>query len=93
MDTEAQRLELLWALGGGTVAAQNGSMVGVLDNEFAEAADTETTVPVMSCTTLDVKRLEIRKGSKVTYAGTVYAVRRHEPDGSGMSRLLLETIK
>lgn len=90
MDSESDRRALLSALGGQDAITDRGLVLGILDNESSEALDIEGTVPVFTCQTCDVERYQLRKGALLNYAGMAYRVRRHEPDGTGMSRLILE---
>ncbi len=76
--------------GGLTANADLGDVRGIFDHEFLNEADTETRVPVFTCATADVISRELRKGSQLVISNETYKVRRHEPDGTGMSRLILE---
>jgi len=92
METEADRRASLEALGGQCYPTAAGPLLAIFDSEFLETADSETRVPVLMCTTADVSKLSMTaKGAQVTVAGKAYRVRRHEPDGTGMSVLVLES--
>lgn len=90
METDADRRASLEALGGKHYPTAAGDLLAIFDNEYLEGVGTESRLPVLTCTTTDAERLSVvRKGSQVTIDGTVYRVDRHEPDGTGMSRLIL----
>jgi len=92
MESEADRRALLEALGGICYPTAAGQLLAVFDSEYMEAVDTETRSQVLTCTTEDVTRLEmVRKGASIQIGDKAYRVRRHEPDGAGMSRLFLES--
>jgi hypothetical protein len=93
MDTDADRLELIVALGGVRVLAPTGDFMAVFDHQYLSdgvGLEVETRTPALTCRSADVERLRLRKGTAVTVADDVYKVRRHEPDGTGISTLVLE---
>lgn len=92
LDSDADLLALIRDSGGVECKVNRGSLQAIFDNEFVES-ETEPGVegrqPVLACRTSDVTNLEIRKGTHVTIGTDYYRVQRHEPDGTGMSRLVL----
>ena len=90
MDTEHDRLSLIFALGGVYVLAGDGQFIAAFDREYAESIDIEGRVPLLHCRSSDVERLSLKKGVLVTVGDESFRVKRHEPDGTGMSRLILE---
>lgn len=91
MDSEADRRAAISALGGMVYTTAVGPLLAIFDNDFAEALGTETRSPGLTCTTEDAARvLADRKGTTVDVNGKTYRIRRHEPDGTGMSRIPLE---
>lgn len=91
MDSEADRRVSIAALGGKEYMTAVGPLLAIFDNDFAESLGTESRAPVLTCTTEDAARvLADRKGTTVDVNGKVYRIRRHEPDGTGMSRIPLE---
>lgn len=91
MESEADRRAMLIGLGGKCYPTAAGSLLAIFDNEFLDAGGTETRMPVFTCTTEDAAQVTAdRKGTAVTVDGRVYKIRRHEPDGTGMSRIPLE---
>lgn len=92
IESDADRLEMIRAVGGVECKVNKGAFQAIFDNEFVESEaepGVEGRQPVLTCRTSDVGELEIRKGSHVTIGAEVYRVQRHEPDGTGMSRLVL----
>lgn len=92
MESEADRRAMLSALGGKNHQTAAGLLLGVFENEYVEGLGAETRLPVLTCTTEDANAREAtRKGATVDIAddGKTYRVDRHEPDGTGMSRLIL----
>jgi len=92
IESEADRLAYLQALGE-EWSTPAGKLWAIFDNEYAEASgevDVETRTPVLLCRESDAKAQSIGKGTAVTRAGRQYVVRRLEPDGVGMMRLILE---
>ncbi len=92
MESEADRRASLKALGGQCYPTAAGPLLAIFDNEYMEGVGTETRLPVLTCATADAEAVEAtRKGAEVTVDGKVYRVDRHEPDGTGMSRLILRS--
>lgn len=90
MESEADRRASLLALGGKNYSTAAGPLLAIFDSDFMEAGDTESRMPVLTCTTEDAERtLADRKGTSVDVNGKTYTIRRHEPDGTGMSRIPL----
>lgn len=92
LDSDADLLALIRDSGGVECKVNKGAFQAVFDNEFIES-ETEPSVegrqPVLTCRSSDVDNLEIRKGSHVTVGTDAYRVQRAEPDGTGMTRLVL----
>ena len=95
MDTDADRLALLEGLGGVRVQLAAGEMTAVFDRQYlgdsVGGLDIESRSPALTCRTSDVAALKVSKGQSVTVDGSVYRVRRHEPDGTGISVVVLES--
>lgn len=90
METEADRLAILRGLGGVDVASGGRVFVAVFDNEYLgqdAGVEVEGRQPVLTCLTSEADRLV--KGAVIDVCGASYRVVRHEPDGTGMSRLVL----
>jgi len=96
LQTDADRLESLKALDGEIVLVQGGqNFWAIFDNEFAlqefAAGGLEDRAPMLQCRTSDVEALKIGKDTALRIRGNPFTVRRHEPDGTGMSRLILNS--
>jgi hypothetical protein len=89
IESEADRLMYLQAFGV-SVSSDRGDLVGIFDAEYVSPGDIEDAAPMLECRESDVRRLSLAKGSVLQINSATYRVRRHEPDGTGMSRLILE---
>lgn len=100
IETEPDRLDIVRTLAGidrdeVTVRHPDGAFVAIFDNGFADASfdiDVESSLPVLTARTSDVEQL--RKDTPLhfkDFAGrdVTYDFDKHEPDGTGMSRVLL----
>jgi len=63
---------------------------GVFDNEYIEDIEVSGTSPVFTCKTSDVN--DVSQDDPVTIDGTGYHVVSIEPDGTGITKLVLEEI-
>lgn len=93
LETDDDRLTYLEAFGV-PVRIRGQLMQAVFDNDYlgAQAGDLEieSRVPMITCLTSDVERLVIVKDDQVDGLDKPYRVDHHEPDGTGMSRLVLK---
>lgn len=90
MESDAERLSSLMALGGESVVCATGSFTAIFDNDYIAVGEVEERGPGLTVRTSDVTQLLLRKGTVLTIQSAQYRIRRHEPDGTGMSRLILE---
>ena len=97
IESDADRLALIRALGGQLVCFDGGQFWAVFDNPSRDSSlsdlDIEGASPSLTALTSDVESL--RKDTALTftdYAGrsVSFLIEKHEPDGSGMSRLSLK---
>ena len=63
---------------------------GILDEEYAEALGIAGTAPVFLCRSADVEELALVENDTLAIGGTVYEIANIEPDGTGMTKLVLE---
>ena len=63
-------------------------VTGILDNQYVEVLDSAGTHPVLTCKTADVA--EATEGTAVIIAGVEYEVIVPQPDGTGITQLVLE---
>lgn len=94
MDTDADRLALIEGLGGVLVQTSSGEFQAVFDRQYlgdnVGEVDIESRTPALTCRTSDIDRVGLRKGQLVTVPEGDFKMRRHEPDGTGMSVVILE---
>jgi hypothetical protein len=91
LETDADRLQLLQALGGQTVAGPSGEATAIFDPDYVLAGSVDETAITLSLCTSDAERIGLnRKGADVTVGNETYRVRTPQPDGVGMTLLILE---
>lgn len=91
LQSDALLLTMLKATGAQRVYIGDAQVWAIFDNGYFEVTDTpgvETRQPFLTCRTSDLS--ELQKDSTVEIGSESYRVRRHEPDGTGMSRVLLK---
>ena len=87
VETDAERLALLQHLGE-QIAVAGVSVWAVFDNAYAEALGLAGTQPVAACRSTDVAA--VTTASTVVRGATTYRVVGIEPDGTGMTLLVLQ---
>ena len=94
-ETAADRAAMLDTDEFAVAATYNGGAIvnGIFDNEYAGVLDgagapVESTRPVFYCRTADVASAV--HGDTLVISGTTYNVVGVEPDGAGMTTLILE---
>ncbi len=97
VESTSDLLDIIEALGGITtddltVTYAGGSFTAIFDRPYAAVQpgdiDLETRQPVLIARTADVSGLA--KGTVLTVQGDAYKVRHQEPDGTGLTRILLK---
>lgn len=91
-ESDADRLDMIQAVGGLCVKANQGEFFAIFDNEFIEVEGepgVEGRQPTLTCRSTDLERLEVQKNSNLTVGPDNYRVQRAEPDGTGMTKLVL----
>lgn len=87
-------LRMIKSVGGVSATLQNGSLYGVFDREFRATQmgdiEIEDRYPIFECRSSDVETLSIIKDVTLTIEGTDFRVNRLEPDGNGMTILVLK---
>jgi hypothetical protein len=95
LESEADRLATIQAVGESFSTARPEKLWLIFDREFIEQQfgefTTEGRKPVGVCRTSDVELHELVKESVITRDadGAKYTVRRFQPDGTGMTLLVL----
>lgn len=78
-------------LGGSKWITQNGAFWALFDAGFTELLGAvEARDPFLTCSTLDVTNLGLVRDDSVRSGADQYRIKRHEPDGTGISRLILK---
>lgn len=72
------------------VITDSGTFTAIFDNGYLLAGESGEQVPKFELPTVDVAKYGLRTGITVTIGGKGYKVRRHEPDGTGWSVVLLD---
>lgn len=97
METSALRSELLRVLGAGATLKYGGQCYDVVfDNEYLLAGEVEERSPVATMRSSDVACAELQKDVVVEAFNPFddtrksYRVRRLEPDGTGMTLVILQ---
>jgi hypothetical protein len=89
IESDADRLMLLedW----GEDATYGASTItGIFDDSYSDMVDIAGSVPVFTCRTSDVTAASVAVGGTLTVSAGSYTVRALEPDGTGMTRIVLE---
>lgn len=90
IESDATRLRMIKAVGGVLVSHGSGSFWAIFDREFSLSVDgsVESRQPVLTARTSDV--CELPKDVVLDVCGTEYRIKRQEPDGTGMSLVILK---
>lgn len=90
-ESDADRLAMLRGLGGVSVDGPRGQFVGLYENEFVQVdALVDSSSPRLTARTMDVASAGVSIGSLLRVGPDVFAVRSVQPDGTGMTAILLE---
>jgi hypothetical protein len=78
--------------GGQFVRVRGQEFYAIFDNGFSQALDlVESSEPYLTMRTSDVTRVKLVKDDVIDGLAQVFRVKHHEPDGTGMSRILLKS--
>lgn len=69
-------------------SSKSRTVNGIFDHEFVAVADIESETPVFWCVADDVT--DATHGASIRVSGADYTIRGSQPDGTGMTRLVLE---
>lgn len=72
------------------VRKNNRIINGIIDKEYIETNDMQGYNPVLTCKTLDLSSLT--RGDIIERGKEIYTFIYQEPDGTGMSRVILEEV-
>jgi len=89
METDADRLASIQALGGQLVHSSYASFWAIFDREFSLSPDgaVESRQPALQARASDVDGMP--KDTVVRIGAESFKVKRHEPDGTGMTLVIL----
>lgn len=92
LETDADRLAYLEAFGV-SVRIRGQELLAIFDNDYlaVQAIDmgVQSSTPYLTCRSADVERVGPRKGDSVDGLAKAFVVERSEPDGTGMTRIVL----
>lgn len=90
MDSDADRLALIKGLGGQLVRHDAGEFWAVFDREYVLILDgvESRSTALSAARTSDIDALP--KDTLLTIDGEDWQIKRHEPDGTGMSVVMLK---
>jgi hypothetical protein len=90
MMSDSDLLAMLKSLGGQLVRHQSGEFWAVFENEYQSVVDgmVESSGPALTARTIDVQSLA--KDVVLPVKGAEFRIKRHEPDGTGVTVLLLK---
>lgn len=92
LESDADRLASIQALGGQLVSTPAGQFWAIFENQyleggFSDGPSIETRQPILTARTSDVQSLA--KDTVLEIGGRQYLLKRHESDGTGMSLVFL----
>ena len=91
VETAADRTALLADYGSTVTKADASTFVAIFDNDFLavdlDESEVESTEPTLLARTADVSGLA--HGDLLTISSTNYTVRGIQPDGTGMTQIML----
>jgi microcystin-dependent protein len=88
IETDADRLAVIQCCDGQLVSVGGAAVWGIFGNAYAEDLEIAGTRPQLRCRTSDVTTAGY--GTSVVVATESYLVRGIQPDGTGMTTLILE---
>lgn len=90
IESDATRLRMIKAVGGVLIRHDGGEFWAIFENEYLAVIDgmVESKGPALTARTSDVQ--DLPKDTVLDVNGSEYLIKRHEPDGTGMSSVLLK---
>lgn len=74
-----------------TGTLKNGDTItGIFDSAYLDSLSVDSSSPVFLCASGDI--LGLGRGDEIEIDGIMYCVARLEPDGTGMTNIVLEAI-
>lgn len=93
IESDATRLAMLRAVGGVTATGPRSTLVGVFDRAYIGVGGdvpVDSVAPQFLARSSDIESAGISDGSTLHIEGRTYVVRSLQPDGTGMTSLVLE---
>lgn len=91
VESDADRAVFLNSDEFAVTATINGADIdGILDDEFTESNGFAGSRPTLLCRTKDIEDNSIEEDQTAVIEGISYTVREIQPDGTGMSLIVLE---
>lgn len=93
METAADRAAMLSGLGGVPITGPRGTFVGVFEMEYVAVGDpvpVDSAMPRITADTAELARCGVVTGVTLRIGADVYIVRSPQPDGDGMTVLVIE---
>ena len=91
VETAADRTAMLADYGSTVTKADASTFVAIFDNDFLavdlDESEVESTEPTLLARTADVS--DLAHGDSLTISSTSYTVRGIQPDGTGMTQIML----
>lgn len=88
MESDADRLAMIKSLGGQLIRHIGGEFWAIFDNDFIVSGDVESRVPALTARTIDA--VSMTRESVVELGSASYRVKSVQPDGTGMTILILK---
>lgn len=91
IESEADRLAFFDVADDGVAASINAATIyGIFDDDHIEIGDISTTGPQFLCRTSDATAASVARGNTITINSVSRTVRDIQPDGTGLTLLILE---
>lgn len=90
IESDATRLRIIKAAGGVLIRHDAGEFWAIFDNDYVAVVDgmVESKGPALTARTSDVQ--DLPKDTVFDVSGSEYRIKRHEPDGTGISVVVLK---
>ncbi len=92
LETDADRLSRIRALGGVVVSAPAGQFEALFDVDHVGIGDVpvDSASPRLTASSSDLERCQVHQGTALVVAGNTYVAQSIQPDGLGMAYVILE---
>ncbi len=87
VETDNDRADVLSDFGV-TVIIGALSITAIFDDGYEDALGSWVTIPILTARTIDVSGYS--RGTSLTISGVAYTIEEQQPDGQGMSQVILQ---